>query len=220
MLKLADIEPFAIGGTRRCYVHPGDEALCVKTLRPDRTAAARLQLARGWRRLKGERGFDDQRKERKAYDALLKSGQRDWRHVPRYHGTVATDQGIGIVTDLQRNHDGAFPANLEALLPGGMTDALADGIDEFKAWLRRDLFLSRDLLPHNIIAVLERPDRYRLMIVDGIGNSEMLPLSSWFRTAARLKVERKIRKFDHRVEILLPTAAAQSASGEQRDAVP
>ena len=201
-------------------MHPRDETLCVKTLRPDRTPAARLRLARGWRRLKGERGFDDQRKERKAYDALLKSGQSDWRHVPRYHGAVATDQGIGIVTDLQRNHDGAFPANLEELLPKGMTDALADAIDEFKAWLRRDLFLSRDLLPHNIIAVLERPGRYRLMIVDGIGNSEMLPLSSWLRTAARLKVERKIRKFDHRVEILLPMAEAQSASGEQRDAVP
>lgn len=220
MLRLADIEPFAIGGTRRCYVHPQDATLCVKVLRPDRTPAARLRLARGWRRLKGERGFDDQRKERKAYDALRKSGQSDWRHVPRYHGSVATDQGPGIVTDLRRNHDGTFPANLEELLPSGMTDALADAIEEFKAWLRRDLFLSRDLLPHNIIAVLEHPRRYRLVIVDGIGNSELLPLSSWFRAAARLKVERKIRKFDHRVEILLPTADAPSAMGERRDAVP
>lgn len=204
VLQLAALEPFAIGGTRRCYIHPHDDRLCVKTLRPDRTPAARLRAAKGWRRLKGKRGFDDQRKERKAYDALLRRGQQDWRHVPRFHGTVATDEGVGIVTDLHRNHDGSFPLNLEELLPAGMTDALALAIDEFKAWLRRDLFLSRDLLPHNIIAVHDAPGRYRLMIVDGIGNSEALPLSSWFRNLARLKVERKLRKFDYRVRILLP----------------
>ena len=206
MLKLAHLEPFAIGGTRRCYIHPQDERLCVKVLRPDRTPAARHRQAKGWRRLKGERGFDDQRKEQKAYAALLKRGQRDWRHVPRYQGSVTTDQGVGIVTDLQRNHDGHFPFNLEELLPRGMTAALAEAIDEFQTWLRRDLFLSRDLLPHNIIAVAESPNRYRLMIVDGIGNSELLPLSSWSKHCARLKVERKIRKFQGRIRILLPPA--------------
>lgn len=204
MLELAALEPFAIGGTRRCYIHPQDESLCVKTLRPDRTAAARLNVAKGWRRLKGKRGFDDQRKETKAYRALLRRGQQDWRHVPRFHGTVATDQGVGIVTDLHRNHDGSFPLNLEELLPQGMTAALGLAIDEFKAWLRRDLFLSRDLLPHNIIAVEDESGRFRLMIVDGIGNSEALPLSSWFKRFAQMKVERKLRKFDYRVRILLP----------------
>ena len=86
-----------------------------------------------------------------------------------------------------------------------MTAALDQAIGEFKAWLRRDLFLSRDLLPHNIIAVQDEPGRFRLMIVDGIGNSEALPLSSWFKRFAQLKVERKLRKFDYRVRILLPS---------------
>ena len=203
MLTLAGQEPFAVGGTRRCYVHPHDERLCVKVLRPDRTAAARLADARGWRRLKGLRGFDDQRKELKAYRQL---GRRrgDCTHVARCHGTVRTDQGLGIVTELHRDWHGGFPLNLEQLLPSGMTRALAAAIDEFQAWLRRTLFLSRDLLPHNIIAVALEHERYRLVIVDGIGNSELVPLSSWFDVCARSKVERKIRKFDQRVRVLLP----------------
>lgn len=206
MLTLANETPFAIGGTRRCYVHPGDDTLCVKVLRPDRTAARRLASASGWRRLKGARGFDDQRKELKAYRQLLRRGDCDWRHVPRCHGAVDTDQGVGVVTALHRNFDGTLPRNLEQLLPNGMTDPLAAAIDEFKAWLRRDLFLSRDLLPHNIIGVALSAARYRLVIVDGIGNSELLPLSNWFKACARLKVERKIRKFDSRVYMLLPAA--------------
>ena len=216
MLTLADREPFAVGGTRRCYVHPDDNNLCVKVLRPDRTAAARLADARGWRRLKGRRGFDDQRKELKAYRQLTRRSFGDWTHVPRCHGAVDTDQGIGIVTDLHRDWDGGFPANLEELLPvapvapvarGSANGALGAAIDEFKAWLRRARFLSRDLLPHNIIAVAVASDRYRLVIVDGIGNSEWLPLSSWFDACARRKIERKIRKFDGRVRMLLPGGA-------------
>lgn len=211
MLILADCEPFAVGGTRRCYVHPEDENLCVKVLRPDRTAAARLADARGWRRLKGRRGFDDQRKELKAYQQLSRRPPGDWTHVPRCHGAVATDQGIGVVTDLHRDWHGGFPANLEQLLPSGMSDALGAAIDEFKAWLRRTLFLSRDLLPHNIIVVAVEENRYRLVIVDGIGNSELLPLSSWFDMCARQKIERKIRKFDGRVRMLLPGGANVAA---------
>lgn len=211
MLTLADQEPFAIGGTRRCYVHPHDERLCVKVLRPDRTAAARLADAHGWRRLKGRRGFDDQRKELKAYRQLAGRPTRDWTHVPRCHGTVRTDQGLGIVTELHRDWHGGFPLNLEQLLPAsrGMTDALAAAIDEFTAWLRRERFLSRDLLPHNIIAVALAPARYRLVIVDGIGNSELLPLSNWFAACARRKVERKIRKFHQRVRMLLPNGGTE-----------
>ena len=206
MLRLGHIEPFAIGGTRRCYVHPDDETRCVKVLRPDRTASARRAVATGWRRFKRLRSFDDQRKEDAAYRHLERRGQLDWTHVPRFYGTVDTDFGLGIVTALYRDWNGGFPRNLEELLPAGMTDALEDAIGEFKVWLRRELFLTRDLLPHNIIAVRDSPERYRLVIVDGIGNSEFVPLSHWFRCCARAKIERKIRKFDHRTRILLPRA--------------
>ena len=212
LLRLAHLRPFAVGGTRRCYVHPEDATLCVKVLRPDRTAAARLADAKGWRKLKGRRGFDDQRKELKAYRELRARGQADWTHVPRCYGAIETDQGVGVVSDLRRNWDGGYPSNLEQLLPNGMTPALRAAIAEFKAWLLRDLFLTRDLLPHNIIAVAGSPSRYHLVIVDGVGNSELVPVSNWLKTCARSKVERKLRKFDYRVRILLPGGAACDGS--------
>lgn len=204
MLILRDIEPFAIGGTRRCYVHPDDETRCVKVLRADRTPRARRDAVAGWRRFKPLRSFDDQRKENRAYRHLKRRGQLDWTHVARYYGTVETDLGLGIVTALYRDWDGSFPRNLEELLPAGMTDSIEAAIREFKVWLRRELFLSRDLLPHNIIAVADSAERYRLLIVDGIGNSEFIPVSHWLKSFARLKIERKIRKFDYRTRILLP----------------
>lgn len=209
MMNLHNLDPFAIGGTRRCYIHPNDATRCVKVLRPDRTPSARRAAVSGWRRFKRLKSFDDQRKETKAYRRLKRCGQLDYTHVPLYYGTVETDQGIGIVTALFRDFDGGFPKNLEELLPRGMTDALEQAVDEFKQWLRRELFLTRDLLPHNIIAVADSPERYRLVIVDGIGNSEFIPLSHWFECCARAKIERKIRKFDYRIRILLPGQASE-----------
>ena len=67
-ILLSDLEPFAIGGTRKCFVHPEDANRCIKVLRPDRTPEARRAIASGWRRYKRLRDFDDQWKERKVYE--------------------------------------------------------------------------------------------------------------------------------------------------------
>ena len=119
MLKLAGREPFAIGGTRRCYVHPEDEQRCVKVLRADRTAAMRLQAAHGWRKLKGRRGFDDQRKELKAYRTLERRGMGDWTHVPRCFGAVETGHG--------RGHRHRPPPRLERRLSAELGAVAAQG---------------------------------------------------------------------------------------------
>ncbi|MCY4655584.1 MAG: YrbL family protein [Gammaproteobacteria bacterium] len=205
ILKLNHLEPFAIGGTRRCYIHPDNPCLCVKVLREDRTPRERRRLVAGPKRFLPLQRFDDQWKEQRAYDELLSNlTDATWQHVPEYFGTVDTDLGLGIVSRVFRNHDGKFPQTLEDLLPiEGITDALRDAIQEFKQWLRTDLFLSRHLLPHNIIVVKLTDTSYRLVIVDGIGNSEMIPISSWFKFFARNKIERKIRYFDFRINELL-----------------
>ena len=204
ILELRTLKPFAIGGTRRCYIHPNDSNLCVKVLREDRTPEVRKNQTEGFKRLLPPRNFDDQWKEQRAYEALIpKVTDGTWKHVPEYFGTVDTDMGLGIVTRVFRNHDGSFPLTLEHLVPKGITDSLEQALQEFKDWLRKELFLSRHLLPHNIIVVETEPSTCTLVIVDGIGNSEMIPISSWFDFFARRKIERKIVYFNHRIDELL-----------------
>lgn len=203
-LELRALKPFAIGGTRRCYIHPNDSDLCVKVLREDRTPEVRKSQTQGFKQHLPLRNFDDQWKEQCAYEALMpKASQVTWKHVPEYFGTVDTDMGLGIVTRVFRNHDGSYPLTLEHLVPKGITDSLKGALQEFKTWLRTELFLSRHLLPHNIIVVETEPSIYTLVIVDGIGNSEMIPISSWFDFFAKRKIERKIRYLDFRISELL-----------------
>ncbi len=202
-IELRNREPFAIGGTRLCYLDPTDESRCIKVLRSDRTPNERRRLATGLRKFRSLRHWDDQLKERLAYQELIsRHGDSVWDHIPEFYEAVETDLGIGIVTKVFRNYDGAFPLNLEQQIPLGIDTPLQVAIDEFKYWLRSELVLTRNLLPHNIIAVRDVADCCRLVIVDGLGNSEWIPIASWFKPVARLKIERKISRFDERIQLL------------------
>ena len=213
MIALKHSRPLFVGGTRYCFQHPEHRDRCIKVLRPDRTGEARKLLRRDIKRWLPARFLDDQRKEIKAYSELLtQASERLWRYVPRYHGTVDTDMGIGIVTQLMRNTDGSWPVNLEAILPQGLDEPLAAGIEEFLLAVSELRILTRDLLAHNIIAVKE-PAGYRVMIVDGIGNSELIPLSSWFDGFAARKTARKIQRFRARSSALLPPGDRGRLSG-------
>ena len=159
---------------------------------------------RGFRRFRSLKHFDDQWKEKRAYQFLVDLERESvWDHVPRYYGVEETDLGIGIVTELFKNEDGSFPQSLEDLLRQEGSDFPRLAIEEFKDWLRAELFLSRNLLPHNIIVVDGPQNTQKLVIVDGIGNSEFVPISTWFKAFARRKIERRIRFFNRRVELLL-----------------
>lgn len=204
MLRLKHSRPLFVGGTRYCFQHPQHANRCIKVLRPDRTGAARKVLRRDFKRYLPERYLDDQLKEIKAYRELLtRASEQLWRHVPRYHGTEETDMGTGIVTQLMRNADGTWPMNLEQLLPEGMTPELESGIERFVLAVAELRILSRDLLPHNIIAV-EESGEYRVMLVDGIGNAEAIPVSTWSAYFAGRKTARKIARFRQRCAALLP----------------
>ena len=195
--------PFAIGGTRICFVHPNDSNKCIKVLRPDRTPHARRNLTTGFKKFRPIKHWDDQRKEITAYQQLLKRDNGTlWYHIPEFFGCVETDLGLGIVTRIFRNFDGKYPRNLEQEIPLGIDTSLEAGIAEFKGWLRRELVVTRDLLPHNIIVVRDSIEQCRLIIVDGLGNSEWIPVSTWFLSFARRKIERKIAKFEGRIDSL------------------
>ncbi|MCY4142321.1 MAG: YrbL family protein [Gammaproteobacteria bacterium] len=203
LIQLDGKEPFAIGGTRRCYLHPSDQSRCIKVLREDRTPEKRRQVATGLKKLRSVRHWDDQDKEISAYRDLMKRhGSELWRHVPQFFGVVETDMGVGIVTQVFRNFDSTLPLNLDQQVPHGIDYPLKEAIGAFKSWLRKELVLTRDLLPHNIIAVREDINRCRLVIVDGLGNSEWIPISSWSKAIARRKIERKIAKFEGRIHLL------------------
>lgn len=206
-MLLKDQEPLFVGGTRRVFQHPDYADRCIKVLRSDRTGAERRARKRGWKQLLPASAFDDQVKEIRAYQRLLASTPDPapvWQHVPEYFGTVMTDCGIGIVTRLYRNHDGSWPRNLEQCLPRGLTQALTGALVTFAVVMERHRVLTRDLLPHNMIAVEHADHRVQVLVVDGIGSADFIPIAACSQRAARAKVRRKLQRLEDRIRMLLP----------------
>jgi len=174
-------------------------------LQPGHSGLERKKQQRNLKRFRHRDAFDDQIKEIRAYELLI--AQKNpllWKHIPEFYGTEETDYGLGIITRLFRNYDGTYPVNLQTIIPTGISPELAAGIKEFRTWLERETVITRDLLAHNIIVVHHANGRQQVVVVDGIGNSERIPISTWFKFFARRKVQRKLKNFQERIDVLLP----------------
>jgi hypothetical protein len=202
-LQLSDQVPFARGGNRACYVHPEDAHLCVKVALSGKTAAEKRRAAGFFKRLRPLVYYDDNRREWATYERLSRRAEeRTWEHLAKPWALVATDCGPAVATELIRDFDGQISSDLKAILrAGGRTASFQAALDDLEDYLRRTGLPTRDLLLHNLVGQkLDPAGRLRMVIIDGFGNSDFLPLAYWSRRWARLKVERKIAKFRLKID--------------------
>lgn len=215
-MRLAALQPFAQGGNRLCFVHPGRPDVCVKVPRPDVDLAAKRRRKGLKGRLKPARSFDDNRADAATLAALHRDiGPPLAAFAPRFLGWVETDLGPGIAVDLIRDADGAIATPLKQhLWERGLDAALEAALAEFSAFWVRQRVPSRELLLHNLVARRRRGGALRLLAIDGLGNADFLPLARISARLARRKSARKVARLRVRVDQLLATRAAGGHPGE------
>lgn len=172
-ISLTPQDFIAEGTDRKCFRHPQQVDRCIKLLHPER------RRGRFWREIR--------------YFRSLRRRRIDFRHVAAFQGLVDTNFGRGAVFDLVLDDDGNVSKSLELYL--GRNDP------QFNTWfvnemesLKQDLYdqwiVFHDLNPGNILVRRESYDRYRLVVIDGIGHNHFLPLASYSRRFARKKLTR------------------------------
>ena len=183
-LSLSDLEPFAVGRYRRCYVHPSYPDLCVKAMVQD-SEACRIQ----------------QRMDIRSYVFLIKHGYASYfDRVPTIKGIVDTDLGTAIVLHLFRDIDGRPSRNLVDLIHEcGLTRSLALAIAEFRYWLRIHRLWTRDTGPYNLIAIRRGDDVWKLAIAEGWVH-RYWPYMTWAPSfVIRQMIDHQIERFDKRL---------------------
>ena len=204
-------------GQNRCvFRHPGHVDRCIKVARSD-----------GWRRRhdKRETGY---------WQALARRGC-DFRHMPAYYGCVETSYGRGSVWQLARSADSHIAKTLARCLRRGIVrpDVQQEALSRFFDWSLEHSVLSHDLNLLNFVCPFDDAGDFSLKLIDGWGNNEYLPVSSFSRVLARRKIVRVWRRFERRFEkyvarhieaespIILPfptTAAKRNESDYRRAA--
>lgn len=204
-LSLKNLQPFARGGNRLCYVHPDNAALCIKVRRPDFSLEQRRAKKGFPKTLLPLSHFDDNREEFGVMSALDRSfGEPLYRHISRCHGFVSTDMGDGLVSELIRNSDGAIAETLKKYIwDHGFDTPSQNAVAALcQHWI--DLAIpSRDLLLHNVVVQMRGDQIERLVVIDGLGSAGLIPFHWLPRALRRNKAQRKVDDLHMRIDTLL-----------------
>lgn len=183
MIELDKANLIGKGLHRECYRHPENETLCIKVV---------------------VSGNDDEtRREQRYYRHIEKRGIA-WDMIPRFHGNVETNLGPGSVFDLISDHNGDVSKTLEYYLSSNEEteahyDGLSDSLDLLRHYLFQHRIITMTLKPKNISCKRMASDRYRLFIIDNIGNSDFIPICNYSRYFAGKKIRRKWASFESRM---------------------
>lgn len=192
MIELKAENMIGRGLHRECYVHPDDESKCIKVV--------------------VLRGEEETRREQ-AYYKFLQKRNISWQHLPQFYGNVETQKGPGAVFDLIRDHDAQVAKTLEhylesAQLTQQLTSDLTQALLDLKAYLVDQNVITMNLKPKNIVyrQQLEQPGQ--LIIIDNIGNSDVVPICDYSRFFGRKKIERKWTRFQTLLQQAYPQNSA------------
>ena len=201
VIELDAATPFASGDNRLCFRHPHHPDRCIKVLKEGRARSLQASsplYKRGMR----EAYFDDNRREYRAYQqpAIVQGSVPYDCHIARCFGWVKTTRGDGLVTDFVANSEGLPAQTLEAYVGlHGLDEPVRKAVTEFCKFLRESLVLTKNLMPHNLV-LAEDGSNLRLVLIDGLGLSTVLPLAKHIDYFARRHVEKRIQWFNFRLE--------------------
>ncbi|MCF6370538.1 YrbL family protein [Rhizobium halophilum] len=182
------------GTVRLVYVHPDLPDAVIKVVRPERVDGfghfkddKRLRFRRplGMYRL-----F---RRELHQYLELCRRGYGDRRSVfpmATPFGFLPTSEGLGLVTEKIKNESGAMGPSLKSLIRSGKVRAMhvAALNTLFDECIDLHLIIG-DPNPGNMVYTEERSGRPEFVLVDGVGEKNLIPLRtlSWRYNRYKLK---------------------------------
>lgn len=191
-------QPFARGGNRLCFVDPRDANCCIKVRRPEFTLAD-LRRKKGFpHTLKPLWMLDESRHEFDLMQAIHRRlGAKAYTVLARNFGFVETDMGPGLCSELIRNTDGRIARSVMQIgWENGVTDDLLAAVDAFEQDWVELLIPTRDLLLHNVVAPCDADGRIqRLVLIDGLGYSGVIPFSLLPRSYKKHRARRKMAQF-------------------------
>lgn len=171
------------GGSRICYIHPYEKDLCIKVTKKKSDK----------RSVRREVGY---------FKRLNKRG-KSFDMISKYIGKVQTDQGEGEIYELVRDYDGHISKDLKYYLnlrDEGLNRKIMKLVEELRQYLIKEDILFSDLCSHNILLKRINQSEYKLMVIDGIGDNNQIPLLEYIYSLGIKKSIRKWEKF--RLELI------------------
>lgn len=208
IISLEGARPIAAGGRRYIFEHPENPDLLIKVMRAD-NLQHRWFDAPWYRRLARTGPYVSYMREFKEYLSSRRYSDGP-SPIARIVGLIDTDLGLGLVAEKVTGADGGMAPSLEAMvLDQGMTPAIMSLVNRLFDEVLRHYVIVNDLHAANVVYGTDSRGGPRLVIVDGFGEKNVLPLNSMSR---RHNARRTRLKFDR---LRAQLAAIEQARGSR-----
>ncbi|SDN94842.1 PhoP regulatory network protein YrbL [Halomonas shengliensis] len=165
------------GDERICYQHPDDPGRCIKLSRREKAKQTRRELR---------------------YFRYLQRRRVPFTLIPEFFGVVEDAGFVGIEQQLVLDDQGNLPPNVAEYLAKPLTPKQKSqfwaGLGALKAYLLAYNVVPCDLVMSNLL-VIERSGATTIMLIDGLGSSEFIPLPDYIPWLGRRKIRRKWVRF-------------------------
>ena len=171
------------GSERKCYQDPQNPARLIKISPKDNAKQSLREIE---------------------YYQYLIDHKVPFDHIPRFYGKFEQDGFIGVEQEMILAEPGSSePAQrLREYLDQSPSESeiaeLHIALDKLKDYLMQWSIVVSDLQISNVV-IQKNEDGIRLVIIDGLGGTELIPLSHWFKSICRQKTVRHWAKFCRKI---------------------
>ncbi|MBM3863948.1 MAG: hypothetical protein FJ385_08400 [Verrucomicrobia bacterium] len=204
-LDFNGVKPVAMGCMRIVYAHPHDPDLLVKVIRPD-VIEERWGKGRVWYKTSRRyRQYISYVREIHEFVAEHATHGNSPHFVQEIVGLVDTTAGLGLVTRAVRDRSGNYARSLDQLVKaGGFTPEVQRALDVVIAQLLDSTVIASDPHAGNLVFAYSEEHGDHFVIIDGLGNSNLIPFKDYFRFVNRRSKENRIRRLRRYIASIKP----------------
>lgn len=187
MIDLSNSHLLGKGSSRLCYLHPEDPGKCIK--------------------ITYSRNLDIEKQELKHYRLHRRRGI-SWEMLAKPYGKIETSKGSGVIFSLAHDFDASISRTLDQYLSDEQltpsAKELSELFDKFRNYMLTERIVIRELKSDNIVLQRLTPNQQRLILIDGLGNNQFLPIANYLSTFAKRVIQRKWDSFEKHLKEEFP----------------
>jgi serine/threonine protein kinase len=160
-----------------CYKHPDNPSRCIKISKKSQAKQTKREIK---------------------YLNYLKAKGVSFSHIPEFYNVIETQDSIGMEVELVSNFDGSRALNIRHYVEENHTSEditqLKLALKELKDNLIENNIIPCDLLMSNLL-VTRLNHGIKVVLIDGFGTADAIPLANYVKFVGNRKIERKWSKF-------------------------